>query len=150
MKHLALIFSTLALLAVLAFVPVPNVSGAPAAQITPVAVTNPLKGEVAGVMRYFNTVAVTADTRVCQDLGAYRVADIQYIADHGTSNPVTITLQHSNNNSNFTNGQRIVVNSTADGNALNRYDLYGKFSCVFADVTNSNSLTLTILVMPRS
>lgn len=150
MKTLITTVSALMLLALLVFAPVLPSSAAPAAAVTPVGVEDPIVGGVAGVMRYFNTVAITADTRICQDLSTYRVADIQYIADHGTSNPVTITLQHSNNNSNFTTGQSIAVNSTADGNALNRFDLYGKYNCVYADVTNSNSLTLTVLVMPRS
>lgn len=151
MKNLALFFGTLAFLLVLAFAPTMNVSGAPVAQITPVAVTNPLNGgTLPAPMRYFNTVAITADTRICQDLSAYRVADIQYVIDQGTTNTVTLRLQHSNDNSNFTNGQALVTNNTADGNALNRYDLYGRWNCVFADVSNSNSLTVTVLVLPRS
>ena len=150
MKQLALFFGALLIVALVAFSPVAHTSAAPAPAVTPVAVEDPITGAVGGAMRFFNTVAVTEDTRICQDLGAYRVADIQYVIDQGTTNTVTLKLQHSNNNSNFTDGQNLVAANVADANALNRYDLYGKYNCVYADVGNSNSLTLTVIVLPRS
>lgn len=150
MKQLALFFSALAFVALVAFSPVAHTSAAPAAAVTPVAVKDQIVGTVGGAMRFFNTVAVTEDTRICQDLSAYRIADIQYVIDQNTTNTVTLKLQHSNNNSNFTDGQNLVAANAADANALNRYDLYGKYNCVYADVANSNSLTLTVIVLPRS
>jgi hypothetical protein len=119
------------------------------AAITPVAGYSPASGTTGNVVPFMSEAVLTADTRACIDLRGFTVVDLQFVIDQGTTNTTTLKLQHSNNGVHFTDGQTIVASNTADANGLNRYDLFGRDTCVFADVTNSNPITITVLGLPR-
>lgn len=122
------------------------------AGITPVGGANPVRG-VNGVVIPLVTAAVTADARVCKDMRNARNVDIQTIVSWAaTPDIVTIKLQHSNDNVNFTDGPQLVATVIANSSALNRYDQFGAYLCANIDVANpsaSNYPNVTILALPH-
>lgn len=99
----------------------------------------------AGIVVWASAKTITADTRVCQDTRNYNAADVQWVTDQGTANSTTIKLQFSNDGVNFTDGATLVSSNTSDSSDLNRQLLYGRYSCVYFDVTNTNPLVVTAI-----
>lgn len=120
---------------------------APAAAITPVGRVNPVKGETSNVITI--PLVVTTDGRDCRDTRDWLSGDIAFAIDQGTVNTTTLKLEHSNNNVNYTDGPTLANAVTADTTGLNRYDLYGAFTCLSWDVTNSNPVTITAKLLLR-
>jgi len=120
-----------------------GVTAAPLAAPTPVSVTHPQT--IAPELFTLMNAALTADTRgTCLPVGAYNVADIEYTVDQSTTNTVTLTLQHTNGGAVFADGATVVSANAADANSLIQAPLYGRLSCLYADVTNSNTVTVTV------
>jgi hypothetical protein len=119
-------------------------TAAPAAAVTPVASAN-LSDASPRVASFFDARAITADTRACFDLAAYELLDLQYVIDQGTTNTTTLKIQHSNDNVNFTDGATAVSANTADASALAQHALFGRYNCVYADVANTNTITITAM-----
>ncbi len=120
-----------------------GVTAAPLAAPTPVSVTHPQT--IAPELFTLMNAAITADTRgTCVPMGAYNVADIEYTLDQSTTNTVTLTLQHTNGGVVFADGATVVSNNAADANSMIQAPLYGRLSCLYADVSNTNTLTVTV------
>jgi len=147
----ALGLALIALVVMLASVGGLPASAAPAAAITPVAVKAPVNGQTSVLLTFFDGEALTADTIRCKDLGDYMVIDMEYIVDQGTTNTTTVTLLHTNQASPsvYATGQVVVSANAADANALNRFDLYGQYTCVQVDVANTNPVTWTVTALAR-
>lgn len=130
--------------------PVFETSAAPAAQITPVAAENALTGDTAFIT-FYSSEALTADDQNCVDLQGYSVIDLEYVVDQGTTNTTTVQLEHTNGTPLTTNtdGQVVVSANTADADDLNRFDLYGRYTCVDIDVSNSETITWTVTGVAR-
>ena len=110
---------------------------------TPVSVTHP--STLAPEMYTLMNAVITADTRgTCQPIGAYSIADIEYTVDQSTTNTTTLTLQYSNNGVAFTDGAAIVTSNAADATGMNQYPVFGRLTCLFADVTNTNPVTVSV------
>lgn len=99
----------------------------------------------ANVVTWANAKSITADTRWCADVRNYNGADVQWIIDQGTVNTTTLKLQFSNDNVNFVDGATLVSANAADANSLNRQLIYGRWVCVYADLTNSNAIVITAI-----
>lgn len=125
----------------------PFAYAAPAAAITPVGQVNPVKGETSNIITI--PAIVTADGRDCRDTRDWLSGDISFAIDQGTINTTTLMLEHSNNNANYTDGPVLANAVTADTTGLNRYDLYGAFTCLNWDVANSNPVTITAKLLLR-
>ena len=84
-------------------------------------------------------------------MGEYLVSDMEFVIDQGTTNTVTLSLLHTNDtgDSNYTTGQAIVTANAADADDLNRFDLYGAYTCVQIDVANANTITWTVTALAR-
>lgn len=123
-----------------------------AAGITPVAGLNPITGKNGQVVPLV-TAAITADARVCKDFRNARNIDIQTIVSWAaTPDTVSIKLQHSNDNVNFTDGQPVIATVIANSSTLNRYDQYGVYTCASIDVANpsgTNYPNITMLALPH-
>lgn len=122
--------------------PAPDVQ---AAVITPVAQT---ARDGSRIAEFFNTRVITEDTRVCFDLADYEVMDLQYQVDATTANTTTITTQQTNidpTSGPFNAGSAVATVIAADANTMFQTPLFGRWNCVFADVTNSNPVTFTII-----
>lgn len=119
-------------------------AAAPAAAITPVASVNLSTGG-ARVATFFDAESITADTRRCFDLSAYETIDLQYVLDITASQTVTLKLQNSNDNTNFSDGATAASAIDADGNAMAQYALFGRYNCIYADVTTANAVVVTVI-----
>lgn len=128
--------------------PITKVSAAPAeAVITPVSNNNSNSGVRS---QTFFSGAITADTHACYDLGAYDVMDLQYQIDQGTVNTVTLSIQYYNiplgpSIPVYEDGATVVSANVADAHGFQQVGIFGRWTCVFADVANSNSLTLRVI-----
>lgn len=151
-KKRALALGLVGIVLVWAVVSLFNVTPAPyvqAAVITPV-VQTARGNESARIAQFFVTKVITADTRVCFDLKDYETMDLQYNVDATLTNATTVKVQETNidpTNGPFNDAQTIAtVGSTpVDANTMTQVGLFGRWNCVFADVTNSNPVTLTIV-----
>jgi hypothetical protein len=70
--------------------------------------------------------------------------DIHHVIDQGTStNTITLTLQFSNDGTNWVNGLNVVVSNTTDINDLLQFNNFGWRTRLYATVANTNNVTLT-------
>lgn len=115
---------------------------APAAAPTPNSVTARADD---GILNFWGTATTaTADGNSgVVDVVGFEVVDLQYVIDQGTTNTVTLKLQFSNDNSNWVDGATIVTDSAADANAMQQFAVFGRYARINADVTNSNTITIT-------
>lgn len=120
-----------------------TVQAAQLAAPTPIAYAS--TGGTTKVAEFFNRTAIRADTRVCKDLREFRTVDMQYIVDEGTVNTATLKLQFTNNGTTFVDGTVFATAVAVDTSGLGSYPLVGIQACVFIDVTNANTVTLTAI-----
>lgn len=151
----ALVLTAL-LLAVLAGGGWQPASAAPVPAITPVAATLPIGGSDTALIKFYDAESLTADDQECRDLQEWRVMDLEYLVDQtlvsGETNTTTVTLEHTNGVTALTTnttGQTVVSANAADADDLNRFDLYGRYTCVDINVTNSNAVTWTVYAVVR-
>lgn len=123
-----------------------------AAGITPVSGQGAVTGGT-GQLVPLVTAAVTADARVCKDFRNAKNLDIQTVVEWAaTPDTVTIILEHSNDGTNFTDGQPVVATVVANTDVLNRYDQYGVYTCANINVGNpsaTNYPNVKMLVLPH-
>lgn len=125
---------------------------AQAAGITPVSGQGAVTGGT-GQLVPLVTAAVTADARICKDFRNAKNLDIQTVVEWAaTPDTVTIILEHSNDGTNFTDGQPVVATVVANTDVLNRYDQYGVYTCANINVANpsaTNYPNVKMLVLPH-
>lgn len=125
------------------------VQGAPAPAPTPI--TQYQREDSPRIVEFWGSAtALTADTRsTCYDLAGYNNIDIHYIIDQGTVNTTTVTLEHSNNNSTYPDGINVVASNAADADVMQQYPLFGKWTCLYANLTNANTFTITAIGLAK-
>lgn len=142
----------LALVAVLvgvSLLPQAPATAAPAAIPTPASVTRPAQD---GYITFnpFSASAVTADsTSTCFDVGNYSVIDALYVIDQGTTNTVTLTSKWSVDGTTTASGINLVASNVADATDMAQLQVFGRYWCVLADVTNANPLTVTVQAIAK-
>lgn len=145
----AAIVALLLLVALLTAIPgYGPVAAAPAAAPTPVSVTRPMGGGEFQVVTLFNTVAITADTTSsCFDIGKFAVADVQYTIDQtladSVMNTTTLTTKWSVDGGTLVSGVNVVASNVADATDMQQVQLFGRYMCLTADVSNANPVTIT-------
>lgn len=124
-----------------------DASAAPAAAPTAVAVNVYPSGSSDWAMaEFWPGTAITSDRRsTCVESAGFSIADIQYNIDQGTTNTTTLTLQFTNDKVTYSNGVNVVASNAADASDLQPFALYGRYVCLYADVTNSNAVTVTAI-----
>jgi hypothetical protein len=123
---------------------------APPAAPTPLA--NFLQSAVspAHPFSFQTTTALAADTNTAGvDVLPLGAVDIQYIVDQGTTNTLTMTVQYSNDNTNWASGLALVSSNTADGTDITRVPVMGRWMRINQDLTNTNTITITLLAVGR-
>lgn len=91
-------------------------------------------------------VSVAASGRSsCFDLSGYNNIDLFYKIDQTTTNTVTLKLQYSNDLVTYVDGINVVADNAADANALAPFPVFGRYTCVYATVTNTNTLGITVI-----
>lgn len=122
-----------------------GVTAAPLAAPTPVSVTQPVRTQFQPQLYTLMNAAIAADTRgSCWPLGGYSVADVEYNVDQTDVNTVTLKLQHTNGQAVYTDGATVVSSNAADASGMNQFPLYGQYTCLYADVTNTSTVTVTV------
>ena len=124
-----------------------NVTAAPSAAPTPVSVNH--AGTFADVPVFWSTQVVTADGGSnAQNIQNHQVVDLQWGIDQTlltTMNTTTLKLQFSNDGVNWIDGASFVSANVADANDMQQYAIFGRYARVYADVSNTNPLTLTVI-----
>lgn len=131
----------------IALVPSSNTLAAPAAAPTPVAAVQ--RSPAPEFPVFFNGKVLTADTRgSCFEVPDYAVVDLQYLIDQtavdGAPNTTTLTIQFSNDLVTYVDGLNAVADNAADASGLVQMQLFGRHTCVYANVTNTNPVTVTV------
>jgi cytoskeletal protein RodZ len=121
-----------------------GVGAAPVLAPTPVG--NLVQSDNQATVPFQTTTALTADTNSPgRDVQRYEWCDLQTTVDVGTVNTTTITVQFSNDNSNWDSGPAVLSNIAADETDMTRVALFGRYTRFVQDVTNSNPITITLL-----
>ena len=135
------------LLAAFAMVPAGSTQAAPSFAPTPVAAVQ--RAANPEFPAFFTNKVLTADTRSsCFEVPDYSVIDLQYNIDQTlvetTANTTTLTIQFSNDLVTFVDGLNAVADNAADASGMVQLQLFGRHTCVYANVTNTNPITLTV------
>jgi hypothetical protein len=121
-----------------------DASAAPQPAPTPVNVA--YSTGAGGVLTFFGSARITTDTNgPIVGVSEYEKIDLQYVIDQGaTPNTVTLSIQYSNDGTNWDPGLTIVSGNAADATAMQQFPLYGQFARVRADVALTQPVTITI------
>jgi hypothetical protein len=118
------------------------VSGAPLAAPTPI--TQYAGNNAPKLLPFWSASSLTADGRSsCFNVGGYNTLDVHYILDQGTTNTTTVNLQFTNVKNSYITGAAMVTSNAADASDMKQFNVFGDRVCLYADVTNSNALSLT-------
>lgn len=132
-------------LLVLVFSTAPGTSAAPLAIPTPISAA--ASGAKPEVVTFFEAELMTADTTsACVAIDAYTKADLYYdIAVTGTDNVThTMTWQFGNDPEALVDGLAVVSAVVADTEAMQQYQLFGRYACLEVDFTDGTTGTATI------
>ena len=135
------------LLAAFAMVPAGSTQAAPSFAPTPVAAVQRAANPEFPV--FFTNKVLTADTRSsCFEVPDYSVIDLQYNIDQTlvetTANTTTLTIQFSNDLVTFVDGLNAVADNAADASGMVQLQLFGRHTCVYANVSNTLPVTITV------
>ena len=122
---------------------------APPAAPTPVA--NILQTDKGTFFRFQPETVITEDTNTNSvEVLGFDSLDISYTVDVDASvNTTTLTIQYSNDGSNWVDGLALGSALAADATDITRVPVFGRYMRVEQDVTNSNEITFTILAVGR-
>ena len=125
-----------------------RVLAAPEAAPTPVSAIYSANATM--VSFYSATTLDTDDNTAGKQLSAYETLDLVYTIDQGaTPNPITMTLQFSNDNSNWADGLTIVANNSADATAMQQFNNFGRYTRVNTDLGNSEDVVVTVSALAK-
>lgn len=125
------------------------VQAAPAAIPTPVSVTRPA-GDGYVTFNPFSTAAIATDTTsTCFDVGGRSVVDVLYVIDQGEVNTVTLTSKWSIDGVTTVSGVNLVASNAADASDMTQLQVFGRYFCILADVSNTNAVTITAQAMAK-
>ena len=135
------------LLAAFAMVPAGSTQAAPSFAPTPVAAVQ--RAANPEFPAFFTNKVLTADTRSsCFEVPDYSVIDLQYNIDQTlvetTANTTTLTIQFSNDLVTFVDGLNAVADNAADVSGMVQLQLFGRHTCVYANVSNTLPVTITV------
>ena len=148
------ILAGLLILSVLVGLPTGPAEAAPGLAPTPVANLAPSDNSLY-VIFSSGSLSITADAGTsAQQLPGYEYMDISYTSDQTTvgatgANTTTLTVQYSNDNSNWDNGVDLVASNATDVTDITRVPLFGRYVRIYQNVTNTNPVTFTILAVAK-
>jgi hypothetical protein len=142
-----LFFLALVILSILG--PAGSVQAAPPAAPTPVANIAPSDDALNVTFQSQTAIDEDTDTGSVQ-LGRYEYVDVQHVIDQGTDvNTVTLTIQFSNDGTNWVNGPALATDNAADATDITRVPLFGRYARINENVTNTNTLTVTVIGLAK-
>jgi hypothetical protein len=154
--HLALqitlaLFFILLVWAILVTSPNDHAGAAPPAGPTPIA--NLVQSDSALNVTFYGPLSITANTNTSgMQLGNYELLDLQYLVVMTTTPPNTsgITIQFSNENTNWVSGPQISGAMVAASNGdLQRLGNFGRYTRFAITQTNTAPITVTIIGLAK-
>lgn len=124
----------------------------PAAPISADTVPTPISVQHPG-SPYVNVVFVPTTAQAASTNGSgiqlpsYKALDIQFVIDQTDVNTATLTLQYSNDNSNWSDGPAIVSNNAADADGMVQTANMGRYSRIISTLANTNPVTITVTAL---
>ena len=82
-------------------------------------------------------------------LMTYELMDVQWIIDQGTTNTATLTIQWSNDNSNWSDGPALVSSNVADADGMVQVANMGRYTRVASTLGNTNTITITVKAIAK-
>jgi hypothetical protein len=124
--------------------PQADVSAAPAAIPTPASVTRPAGDGFVTFNPFSGTPSITTDTTsTCFDVGGRSVIDVLYVIDQTDVNTVTLTSKWSIDGTTTVSGINLVAANAADASDMVQLQVFGRYFCILADVSNTNAVAIT-------
>ena len=121
-----------------------SVQAAPAAIPTPVSVTRPAGDGYVTFNPFAGTSSIATDTTsTCFDVGGRSVIDVLYVIDQTDVNTITLTSKWSIDGTTTVDGVNLVASNAADASDMVQLQVFGRYFCVLANVTNTNAVTVT-------
>jgi hypothetical protein len=120
-------------------------TAAPAAIPTPASVTRPsANGNFITFSPFAGTASIAEDTySSCYDVGKYSTIDVLYVIDQGTTNTTTLTSYWSIDGTTKAAGVNVVASNAADATDMAQLQVFGRYFCLLANVTNTEAITIT-------
>lgn len=147
---IAVVVIGLILLAALQIIlaPAPAVVAAPLA--APTTVANIPSSDRSLYINFQSALSMSTDTNTSGRLvGNYEYLDAQYVAAQDAGNRLTITIQFSNDNSNWVSGPTLanLASGSADRTDITRFPIFGRYvrfaQTMEVDVTDPVTVTIT-------
>lgn len=110
----------------------------------------PIKNAVAFPIQ--DATRLTGDTNTTAvEVMNMSAVDIQYTTVHtaGEVNTTTLTVQYSNDGTNWTSGLALATANAAAATSITRVPVFGRYMRVNQDTTNANAITVTLLAVGR-
>ena len=146
---LAVVVAFALLVALVTIVPVQLASGAPMALPTPNAAVDRV-ATPPQMYTFFNASALTADTTSsCFELANHDIVDLYYDIEQGVVNTTTLTLKFGNSETALVDGQAITSTVIVSATALQPYAVYGRYTCIYADVATTDTITITVNALAK-
>jgi len=118
-------------------------------QAGPLAIPTPIAAPAGGgdwiMATYLNTNTVEAGVHSSGvHCAAYTAADVQHVLDITDNQTVTCKLQFSNDDSNWSDGLNVFATKSADENAMQQFQLFGRYSRITCTLGTANEFTVTV------
>ncbi len=128
-------------------------AAAPMAGPTPVSVTRPAGDGFASVGPFTAQVLTEDTTSSCYDVAKYAVVDVLYSIDQTVlasgANTTTLTSQWSIDGVTTVSGVNIVASNAADATDMQQLQVFGRYFCVLANVSNAQNVTVTVQAIAK-
>jgi len=119
--------------------------GVQAAEITPVASVN-LTSDTPRLVTFWDDTVLNEDTASgAIECANFELIDLQHIVDETEANTTTFTIEYSNDGATWESGPAFASAVAADDDALDQYALFGKYVRLYANVTNTEDVTVTAI-----
>ncbi len=130
-----------------------SVAAAPAAAPTPVSVTRPAGDGFASVGPFTAQMIAEDTTSSCYDVAKYSVIDVLYSIDQTVlssgANTTTLTTKWSIDGVTTVSGVNLVASNAADATDMQQVQVFGRYFCVLADVSNAQNVTVTVQAIAK-
>lgn len=128
-------------------------TAAPMAIPTPVSVTRPAGDGYITVAPFSAQVLTEDTTSTCYDVAKFSVVDVLYSIDQTivaeTANTTTLTTKWGIDNTTTVAGVNIVASNAADATDMAQVQVFGRYFCVLANVSNSQNVTVTVQAIAK-
>ncbi len=128
-------------------------TAAPMAIPTPVSVTRPAGDGYITVAPFSAQVLTEDTTSTCYDVAKFSVVDVLYSIDQTVlasgANTTTLTTRWGIDSTTTVAGVNIVASNADDATDMAQVQVFGRYFCVLANVSNSQSVTVTVQAIAK-